>query len=612
MNAISSTVLPGAGASAGPRSRRILLVALWLVSAAVAVFFAWLMRDSALVDSTYIPQTNDSLYHVHRILDAAVGDSGFYQFDDRLHVPEGTWIPWPWGYDYLMAKATQAALWFKPELDPLAFLSYVAPAWLAVNAALMLAAMGALNLSLGMRALAMLGFALSPLTQILHAVGQIDHHFVELTFVLLNLWLGLSWFRYPDTLKWPIALGVALGVAPAFHNGLFLLQVMPLACIFILWLRGDAPPPTSLLAFCIALLSATQLVLLPSEPYREGMFEFGLLSWFHFCAAFSTSVAIAFMAWKRFSLRTLCALAVLALAVSLPMLAQVLRGASFLSGEFSILDRIVEVHSPYTLATEVYGFQATISYYGWLLLLAPIFAAWSLFQVFTERRPVWIFYGITSGIGLVLLLTQFRFHYFGTFAFLTVGLVVIERARYRYRWHRGAVFLAALAGMALAYQPALNGRLFLIYPPGADPMYANVRLLYLKLADACAEDPGVVLTGNDNGNAVLFHTDCGVIANNFILRPEDDFKIREVNALLLGATPQEIRANRPDIDYLLIRAETFNNRRDGSPDEQPPIARQLLTLDPPPEGFQTIQSIFYEADGEVQGVYARLYRIVRE
>jgi hypothetical protein len=588
-----------------------MLLALWIASAVVAGIFASLMRDSALVGGTYIPLTNDSLYHAHRILDVAVAGREFYQFDNQLHVPDGSWVPWPWAYDYFMAQATQVALWIQPDLDPLAFLSYVAPMWLAVNAALMLAATGALNLSLGMRFLAMLGFALSPLTQVLHAVGQLDHHFIELTFVLLNLWLGLSWFKQPDALRWPIALGIALGVAPAFHNGLFLLQIMPLACVFILWLRAEAPASKSLLAFCIALLSATHLILLPSEPYREGMFEFGLLSWFHFCAAFATSAAVSFMAWRRFSVRSLCALALLALILAAPMLAQVLRGASFLSGEFSILDRIVEAHSPYALATEVYGFTRTISYYSWLLLLAPVFALWSLFEVLKDRRPVWIFYGITSVFGLVLLLTQFRFHYFGSFALITIGLVIVERARDHYGWHRGAVFVAAFAAMAIVYQPALKERLFLIYAPGADPGYANMRPLYMDLAEACAADPGVVLASSDDGNAVLFHTDCSVLANNFILRPEDDAKIRAVGALLMSATPQEIRDKRPDIDYILLRAATFKDAN-GAGDEPRPMARQLLTLEPPPEGFQTIQSIFFKVDGEIKGVYARLYKIGRE
>jgi len=165
--------------------------------------------------------------------------------------------------------------------------------------------------------------------------------------------------------------------------------------------------------------------------------------------------------------------------------------------------------------------------------------------------------------------------------------------------------------MAFAVQPSLDLRLFKIYAPGADPMYANVRSLYAELSELCSEDPGLVLTTTDDGNAILFHTDCSIIANNFILRPEDDEKIREVG-VLMSATPQEIRDNRPDIKYLLIRMETFKNTFDGSAFRQWPLADELLTLEEPPEGFETIQTVFTETNGEVDGVYARLFRIVRD
>src|SRR5688572_1259000 len=152
--------------------------------ALIAVFFALLVRDSTIIDGVYLPRGNDSFYHARRILDAAIGSRGFYQFDDRLHVPDGAWIPWPWAYDWLMAKATQLALRIDPTLDPVAFISYVPVAWIFVNAALFLAMARAIGLSRQMQLLAMLCFALSPLTQLLHSIGMVDHHYIELTFVL--------------------------------------------------------------------------------------------------------------------------------------------------------------------------------------------------------------------------------------------------------------------------------------------------------------------------------------------------------------------------------------------------------------------------------------------
>src|SRR5436190_4794874 len=214
---------------------------IFLGGALVAVFFALLVRDSTIIDGVYLPRGNDSFYHARRILDAAIGSRGFYQFDDRLQVPEGAWIPWPWAYDYLMAKATQAALWISPTLDPMAFISYVPVVWIFVNAALFLAVARAIGLSREMQFLAMLCFALSPLMQLLHSIGMVDHHYVEHTFVLLNAWLGLRWLARPADTRRAVALAAALGAAPAFHNGLFILQLVPLASVFALWLRGTAP-----------------------------------------------------------------------------------------------------------------------------------------------------------------------------------------------------------------------------------------------------------------------------------------------------------------------------------------------------------------------------------
>lgn len=222
--------------------RKALLVLIWLLASLIAAFFALLTSDSAYVDGQYIPLTNDSFYHARRILDAAFGEHGFYQFDERIHVPDGTWIPWAWGYDFLIAKLTQVWLWVWPQTDPMAPMSFVSFAVIPVNCALFLAAASAFGLSMSMRVVAMLAFALSPFTQFQHSIGMIDHHVVEFTFVLLSLFLGARWFKDSADAGRAAVLGGALGLAHAVHNGLFLLQLAPLVCIFMLWMRGNEPP----------------------------------------------------------------------------------------------------------------------------------------------------------------------------------------------------------------------------------------------------------------------------------------------------------------------------------------------------------------------------------
>jgi hypothetical protein len=375
-------------------------IALWAGAVTVAGFLAMLFTDSAVFGGVYVPQGNDSFYHARRVLDA-LGPRGFYETDIRLHAPDGRVVPWPWAYDYFLAAVVRTVLWFHPNGDPLAILFYVPVAFILINAALFLAAASALKLSSEMRAVAVICFALSPLTQLLHGFGTIDHHFIEHTFVLLHLWFGLKWFRQPAALRWPAALGLALGVASAFHTGLFGLQIAPLACLAILWLRHSEPPRRALVTFAVALMGGTLLVVLPSATFRAGYFEFGLLSWFHLYAAASTAVLTLIMAWYRRSSRSLLAVSVVAAVLIVPGAAQIGGGVAFVSGGISILNAVNEAQSVYTQVTRTLGPFLTASLYSWLLLLAPALLLWNIYTVATTREANKLFYAIAAAVGLV-------------------------------------------------------------------------------------------------------------------------------------------------------------------------------------------------------------------
>jgi len=602
---------PTTHAIEGSRLPGLRSVALWLAATLIATFFALIVYDSTFVGGEYLPRGNDSLYHARRILDAAVGSRGFYQFDDHIQVPEGSWISWPWAYDYLMAKAAQVALWLEPTLDPMAFLVYVPVAWIAVNAALFLAAAGAAGLSMEMRLVAMLCFALSPMTQLLHSIGMLDHHYVENTFVLLGAWLGLRWFERPDDWSRAATLGIALGLAPAFHNGLFILQIVPLTAVFVLWLRGTTPARPALHAFGIALVVATQIIVLPSEPYLRGIFEYGLLSWFHFYVAVCTALTLAAMGFRPFSLRNLGSLAALAIALAIPLGAQIASGAGFLSGDFSILDQIIEAQSPYQLfLANWFGPMETLGYYSWLLFLAPLLLVFYTYRLLHERQPVRIYFAVIVVFGLGLLLDQFRLHHFGFFGLVAGVLLLVDEVRSRRHWHRGVTLACTLAIMVLAYQPSLRNRLFAVYAPGADEDYANALPIFRSLRDHCRSHPGVVLAGPDDGSAIVFHSDCSVIANNFILRPSDKTHIDEVHRLV-RLSPAEIRSARPDVRYLFVRRSDFTvHDGDTARLSNDPIARQLFTDAAPPEGYTLVDSIRTSKEGAGGiGTYARLYEI---
>ena len=78
---------------------------IWLVFGLIGAAVAMLYSSAAFVDGQYIPVGNDSFYHARRIIDAAISERGFYQFDTMIHVPEGSWLNWPWAYDYPIPPA---------------------------------------------------------------------------------------------------------------------------------------------------------------------------------------------------------------------------------------------------------------------------------------------------------------------------------------------------------------------------------------------------------------------------------------------------------------------------------------------------------------------------
>lgn len=588
---------------------RATTILLWLLATSIGVFLSMLAIDAAFFEGEYIPLGNDSFYHARRMLDTAVGDRGFYQFDIRTHVPDGSWIPWPWAYDYLMGQAAWLAQWLRPATDPMGFLSYVPVAWLAVNAALFLAAAGQAGLSLSNRAIAMLAFALAPFVQLMHMVGKVDHHFVEFTFVLLVTWLGLRFFAAKQSRASAIGLGLALGLAPGFHNGLFILQVPVLVSVGLLWLRGERFTRKDLYALVTSLMAATVLIVLPSGPFQQGMFEFGLLSWFHLYAAACTSVVLVFVGWRDFDKKSLLTLLGICFLLALPLLGQLLHGVAFLSRDISILDGVLEAMSPYALFFDQFGPLRTVAHYSWLLLLAPLLLVYYLWCASRRGPPRELFFAVMAVFGLAFLMAQFRFNYFGLFSLIVGTLLAAQRLAEHFRLQNGLLTVGLLAGILIAYQPPLRQHLFAVYALGAAPMYERARPLFLELSERCEQEPGVVLANANDGNYLLFHTDCSVISNNFRLTSEDEIKIGQIDEMM-RLSPEALRAYQPDVKYLLLRVNDFivEGRSGIEIDRSAPLASLLVSNSEPPDGFELIQTIRLERDGNSE-IYARAFAI---
>lgn len=595
------------GSSVGLQKSATIL--LWLGATVISVFLALLVIDSAFFEGEYIPMGNDSFYHARRMLDTAIGARGFYQFDERIHVPDGSWIPWPWAYDYLMGQAARFAVWLSPGTDPLGFLTYVPVVWLAINAAVFLAAARQAGLTLTFCAIAMLAFALSPFVQLMHMPGKVDHHFIEFSFILLVTWLGLRWFSAPQSRASAIGLGLVLGLAPGFHNGMFVLQIPVLLTVGLLWLRGERLDRRDLNALALTLLATTVLIVLPSEPFRQGLFEFGLLSWFHLYAAVCTSIVLVFIGWRDYNKKSLLTLAGVCVLLAAPLLGQLTHGAAFLSRDISMLENVIEAMSPFVLFFDKFGPLRTAAQYSWLLLLAPPLLVYYLLCIFRRSSHRDLFFAVMAVFGLAFLMLQFRFNYFGLFSLIVGSLLAAQRLSERLHWQPVLVFVGLLASLLVAYQPPLRHHLFVVYALGAAPLYERARPLFLELAERCEQEPGVILAHENDGNYLLFHTECSVISNNFMLTQKDERKIEQIG-IMMRLSPEALREYQPAVKYLLLRVQNFIVARDGKIeiDSNSPLGSALLSDSDPPEGFELIRTVWLEQNGQPV-IYAKAFAV---
>ena len=588
------------------------------MTSAIAVFMALQLDSAAFVDGHYIPVGNDSFYHARRILDAAIGVRGFYQFDNMIHVPEGSWLTWPWAYDYLAARALAFAVWIRPSIEPMAFLAHVPVAWVFVNMGLLTMVGRQIRLGAVPTAIALSGFALLPLTQTLHGVGIVDHHYVELTFVLATVWSGLRFFSVCNRAVDAIVLGIVLGMAPAFHNGLFILQIPVLACVLTQWLRQKAPPMRSLIYLAGPLIASTLLVCLPSIPFRVMQFEFWTLSWFHLYIASCSGICLIFFGWRPVTKPNIGLLLVIATVMVAPIFAKLLSGTAFLTGDLMILEHIMEIKSPFARVTEPGGIRWVTSYYSWIIFLAPLIAGLFAVRAWRNDESASVYFSVFVVFGVLLMLTQYRLHPFGAWALLLGGLLLIDEYRKRHGISQLAAAAVSLLILAIAIQPPLKNRLFYDYPPGMSRDYAATRTLFASLATGCSDLSGTVLSYNDDGHFIRYHTDCSVITNNFLLTPFHEKKIQEADRLL-QMTPDQLLRAAPHLKYLFVRMyEIFEPGPNGlQPTPIPAVAARnaplfvALTFAPDlPASFRLIDEVRVQDDRDF--AYARVFQIVRD
>lgn len=506
-------------------------------------------RPSVYVDGQVLPTGHDSFYHARRALDAASAPEGvvdgLVQFDHQMHVPEGSWVTWPWGYDALLAgwvKLGSLVTGFSPELvlvHASALSSFTAVGVIALIAR-------SIGLSVGLSALALFCFALSPITQWLHGLGRVDHHWAEHLATLATLWLGMRWLSEPGSRGRAMVGGASLGLVNALYNGLFLLAVPFVITLFIFWLRGRPLPAGGVVAWAAGLLLGIAVAVSPSGPLREGLFAYYLLSWFHVYIACAVVLAVLLLQALRPTRANVIFLAALYALLTWPIAGEIQAGLRLVTAQLPGLGGMTDVASPLRLA---FADPAALTrHYTGLVWLGPVLWIWQLVRVARERRPPLVLFHLTCVLGALLLLQQQRFSQYGYFAlYLPLLFAAANTWKVRRRVRLG------IAGiLVVSYAPVASA--LLQHPvPGFSGSYYLARAGYLALDAACRADPGVVLADPNDGHYVRYHTRCAVIGNNFLTTSQHAHKAALTRRLLSG-TLTELRSEAPWVRYLwLIR-----------------------------------------------------------
>jgi hypothetical protein len=523
---------------------------LWLVGGSLMVAMALVPLQAAYLDGEYLPAHADAFYHARRILDVVMTGQPVMQFDPKIHVPEGSWIPWPWTYDSVLAWITKGFGPFANESEATRMLMHVPVAVGVMFIGLVLLVGTQLELSFLLRTLLVLGMAALPVVSGSFAVGNVDHHFAELLWTVLVLASGLWFARTPEKSAAAICLGLALATANGVHNSMFVLQFPVVLYFGLRWLRGQAlPPARSMLAFAISLVLGTLLICVPSQPWQKGSFEFYSLSWFQLYIAGITGAFCAVLARVPRKPANVAMLSLAALLALLPMVHMLSLAGSFMSGRLDMLQDILEVKSPYQLYLD-HGSRGSTAQLSWLMWLYPLSL---LFNIDLARRTpdaALQFFAVLAIFGLTLMQLQYRFHVFGDLSMVATPLLAIQMAqRHRPGLATRLGYLAAV-GMIVAYlptAPAWNPQRLTAGQQG----YREFAPVFPVMREACAERPGIVLGNVHAGHWVRYHSACSVIANVFLLTPQHAAKV-ESTRQLMALSPQQLAEATEGVRYVFV------------------------------------------------------------
>jgi hypothetical protein len=461
--------------------------------------------------------------------------------------------------------------------------------------------------------------ALSSSTQLLFGFGSLDHHYAEYLSILASIAAGLAWFKVPGRGS-AIALGTTFGLALAIHNALFILQVPLLVTAILHWLQDKRAPLRHALTFAGTLLAASLAVLLPSQPFQEGRFEFYLLSWFHLYVVCGTALVVVLLSWLQPTRRNIGVLAAFAALALAPLLNQIAYARSFVAGSLGMLDQILEMRSPLQMVRDG-DFGPLTGFYSALFFLAPVTFGLCAIKLWRERTSYRLLFWIWCIFGLTLMMTQVRMHYFGTFALFLPWLVLAQEiGANQPERHRQALLVTSLL-LVLAYAPVIRHELVAPGPVAGERWFKPLYPIFSPLHAACAKDPGIVLADINAGHYIRYFTDCSVIANPFLLTAQHFHKADQVDQLF-SLPAEQLPKQAPFVKYVLARAGDIKAKGADEFDYNfygrlaPGLSRTLLlgsAQSIPPEFkllYEVTMFMRVPGGGTREVPYAKLYKIV--
>jgi hypothetical protein len=597
-----------------PAFRRALL---WVVGSVIMYVGAMSSLSAAYADGHFVPDNEDAFYHARRILDSVIGHAPVIQFDPKIHVPEGSWLTWPWGFDTAMATLTSLFGPFADVDQANRVLMNIPPLFglLAVLLVVIIARQVALPMLL--TAVLVVAFALMPAAFRAFSVGNVDHHFAEMLVTLGVLSAGLWFFRADN--RRPAAavtLGILLGGAVALQNGLFILMVPLCGTLALRWLRGEAlPEPRLVRIFAATLFLMTLAACLPSEQFRRGFFEFYTLSWFHLYVAAVVAAICVVLSSVAVTRRSRWIVSGLALIAITPLVGTFWLAGEFITGSLDTIVNISEAKSPYRLLVQRGETESTM-YMTWLLVLMLPMMLINVWWAWRRRDPATQFVAVFSAFALVLFQFQYRFGVFGVLPLLLTPLLAVRELMDFRPKLKVIAPVATIALLALAYLPTrtLWQTTFAL---GSNLAYPHIRSTWPRFADLCRKNPGIALADAEAGHWIRYSTDCSVLANVFLLTPQHAAKVVE-NSRLLMLTPQQLLAERNDIRYVLVfHGVALRNLENGGEgpvlevlrQQLAPLERELLG---PDDAIPAAFKKQWEVRTTHGQIYSRLYEIVRD